>query len=127
MARILIVDDDEVTRIILGRILQDVGQEVAFAGDGLSALETLRRQDFDVVVTDLAMPGMNGLRLIRHLRETSGAPPVIAISGQNPEQLLLANDYGAVATLYKPVDRKRLQAAVADAYQARNPWAQIQC
>lgn len=116
MVQILIVDDDEISRVILGRILQDAGYDVAYAGDGVAALARLQRQQFDVIITDLAMPGMNGLRLIRHLAEEHHGTPVIAISGQNAEQLLLAEDYGAAATLFKPVDPQRLLAAVDAAY-----------
>lgn len=112
MGHILIVDDDEIARIMLGRILQDAGYEVAYAGDGNAALARLGRQSFDVIVTDLAMPGMNGLRLIQHLARSHGSTPVIAISGQNAEQLLLAEDFGASATLFKPVDPRELLEAV---------------
>jgi CheY-like chemotaxis protein len=126
MARILIVDDDEVSRLLMGRVLQDAGHEVVYACDGEVAMERVRRQPFDVVVTDLAMPTMNGLRLIRDMREMHSDVPTIAISGQNAEQLLLAEDYGAAATLFKPIDREQLVSAVDEAARGSNGvWTQL--
>jgi len=122
MNRVLIVDDDESSRFLLGQLLEDAGHAVAYAGDGAAALERLRRRDIDVVVTDLAMPGVNGLRLIRELTDGGGVP-VVAVSGQNAEQLLLAEDYGAKATLFKPIDREELLRAIAIATEpAADPW-----
>ena len=114
MCRVLIVDDDEVTRMVIGHALQEEGHEVAYAGDGESALRWIRRRPFDVVLTDLAMPGLNGLRLIRQLRDLGDEIPVVAVSGQNADQLHLAEDYGANATLVKPVKRSALLQAVQD-------------
>ena len=57
---------------------------------------------FTLVVTDLAMPTFNGLRLIQALREMHGDTPVIAVSGQNADQLMMAEDFGAAATLISP-------------------------
>ena len=108
MAKILVVDDDEVSRLLMGRILQDVGHEVTYAADGKIALELIRTGGFTVVVTDLAMPTFNGLRLIQALREVHQNTPVIAVSGQNADQLMMAEDFGAAATLIKPLDRQRL-------------------
>jgi CheY-like chemotaxis protein len=112
MSRVLIVDDDQITRRVLGGALQQDGHEVAYASDGEAALDWLRRSPFDVVLTDLAMPGLNGLRLIRAIRDGGDQIPVVAISGQNADQLLLAEDYGATATLFKPVKRSDLLRTV---------------
>ena len=125
MAHVLVVDDDEITRTLVGRTLQDAGHEVMYAVDGSAALARIERQDFDVVITALAMPEMNGLRLIRHLSEASNRIPVIAISGQNAEQLLLAADHGVSATLFKPVNPAPLLAAVEGACESTNVWADV--
>ena len=108
MAKILVLDDDEVSRLLMGRVLQGVGHEVSYATVGKIALELIRRGSFTVVVTDLAMPTFNGLRLIQAVREMHGDTPVIAVSGQNADQLMMAEDFGAAATLIKPLDRQRL-------------------
>ena len=106
--RILVVDDDEVSRLVVGKALLDAGHEVAYAAEGEAALALMRKRPFDLVVTDLAMPGLNGLRLIREIREFGDHVPIIAISGVNADQLIMAEDYGANVTLFKPVDRELL-------------------
>ena len=90
---------------------------------GEIALERVRKGGFELVVTDLAMPSFNGLRLIQALREMHRDTPVIAVSGQNAEQLTLAEDFGAVATLIKPLDRRLLVSEVERvAGQASSLW-----
>jgi CheY-like chemotaxis protein len=124
--RVLVVDDDEVSRLFLGRALEDAGFEVGYAGDGQVALAMLRRRTFDAVVTDLAMPGLNGLRLIREMRELDYDLPVVAVSGQNADQLLMAEDLGANATLFKPVDREELVATVTrELEQTSDFWNRV--
>lgn len=104
MATILFVDDDEVERIFAREVLEPRGHRVLFAGDGESALEIFRRPGLaiDVVVTDLAMPKLNGLRLIKAIKDFDPHAQVIAASGIAADQLDLAQEYGAVATLTKP-------------------------
>jgi len=112
MARLLIVDDDEVARLILGHMLQDAGYEVAFARDGEAALGMFKPGYFDAVITDLAMPVRNGLRLIQDLQEQDGELPLIAMSGTNADQLQMAEDFGAKAILYKPLEPEAVIATV---------------
>lgn len=112
MARILIVDDDEVTRLILGQILQDGGHEVTYAGDGDAALGAFRSGHFDLVITDLAMPARNGLRLIQDLQGLDRNLPIIAMSGTNADQLQMAQDFGARDILYKPISVDQVLSAV---------------
>lgn len=104
MATILFVDDDEVERIFAREVLEPRGHRVLFAGDGESALEIYQRPglEVDVVVTDLAMPKLNGLRLIKALKEYDPEVRIIAASGIAADQLDLAAEFGAVATLAKP-------------------------
>ena len=104
MATILFVDDDEVERIFAREVLEPRGHKVLFAGDGESALEIFQRPGLaiDVVVTDLAMPKLNGLRLIKAIKEFDAHAQIIAASGIAADQLDLAQEYGAVATVAKP-------------------------
>lgn len=119
MATILIVDDDEMERRLLQAFLEDQ-HELRFAPNGRVAEDIVQREPIDLVVTDLAMPEVNGLRLIRDLRERGETMPIIAISGVAPEQLDLAQDYGAGIVLFKPVHREQFLEAV-DASLARRP------
>lgn len=120
MATILFVDDDEVERIFAREVLEPYGHRVLFAGDGESALEIFKRPglDIDVVVTDLAMPKLNGLRLIKALKESHPTAPIIAASGVAADQLDLAEEYGALATLSKPWSPDAFIGALHDALDA---------
>ena len=111
MARILIVDDDEMERILLQASLER-DHEMVFARSGEAAADVVSRQAIDLMITDLVMPEVNGLRLIKELREDGENLPIIAISGAAREQLDLAVRYGANAMLYKPVELASLLAAV---------------
>ena len=132
MAAILFVDDDEMERIYAKEILEPRGHEVIFADDGEAALDIYRNVDVnvDVVITDLRMPRLNGLRLIRELKEWDPRAQIIATSGVNADQLLLAEDYGARAILLKPWSPRDLLAAIDQAVRARTaekgwdrPWS----
>jgi len=118
MARVLIVDDDEMERLLERTILGDAGHELYFAKDGADAMRIFRTEDIDVVVTDLNMPRIDGLRLIRQMREMDDRIPIVVVSGVEPDQLALANDLGAVEALFKPVDPQKLIDAVAKAAAA---------
>ncbi len=104
MATILFVDDDEMERYFAREVLEPRGHRVLYAGDGESALRIFDHDEVDVVVTDLAMPRLNGLRLIQQLRERDRHVRIIAASGINADQLDMAEDFGAIAVLQKPWD-----------------------
>ena len=115
MARILIVDDDEADRIVLGTILERAGHEAFFAEDGEEALSEYGGHAIDIVVTDLQMPRVHGLELITVLRDLSPRPAIVATSGTGSDQLDMAQAVGADATLTKPVDPAELLNAVSRA------------
>jgi DNA-binding NtrC family response regulator len=117
MARILIVDDDEMDRVIERSMLDDLGHTLMFAGSGETALTLYRREEVDLVITDLAMPELNGLRLIREILEIDPEARIIAISGVSADQLDLAVEMGALAALFKPVEKEELVTAVDTALQ----------
>ena len=113
MARMLVVDDSESDRYLEHTILEDAGHEVLFAKDGADALRIFHSQEIDVVMTDLHMPQVDGLELIRQIREEDPDTPIVAISGIGSEILQKAMDLGAIASLYKPVDPEKLLEAVS--------------
>jgi CheY-like chemotaxis protein len=112
VARILIVDDDPVDRMIIESLLTHDGHDLSFAEDGAAGLARYQKQRFDLVVTDLMMPNVNGLRMIKELMAFDPKAKIIAISGTSAQQLPLAEDYGAVGILRKPVQREPLLRAV---------------
>ena len=119
MARILIVEDEQADRMILGSILEGVGHEVYFASDGKHALKIYTKTSIDVVVTDLQMPYLDGLELIEALRALAPDGPIIAVSGKGPNLLTAAWKQGVHATFSKPVEPHELLEAVAEAAQGR--------
>ena len=121
MARILFVDDDELEQLFAREILALGRHEVVQARDGEEALETYRREGLyiDAVETDLAMPRLNGLRLIQELREIDPHVILIAASGQNADQLDLAQGFGVEAVLYKPWDPARFLELLENLIQNR--------
>lgn len=112
MGRILVVDDNETDLLLVRAILEDRGHELLFATDGEDALGIFRDNKFDVVVTDMIMPGLDGLSLIREIRKIDANAQVVAVSGVSGDELKMAHSLGAVEGLSKPVDRAALVDAV---------------
>ena len=117
MARILVVDDDEMQRLLERTILEDAGHELTFASDGADALIFFRRNDVDVVVTDLNMPRIDGLKVIEGVMEIDDRVPVVVVSGVESERLDRAMELGAFKALLKPVDPQDLLDAVTAALE----------
>ena len=105
--RILLVDDNVDSVEILGMLLENHGAVVSIAYDGEQALRTVETVDFDLVVSDIAMPGMNGYDLMRSLRqlERFRSTPSIALTGYGrANDLERAADAGFTTHLTKPID-----------------------
>lgn len=105
MARILIVDDDEMLRSFIVAALEHGGHDVRAACDGKDGLAQIEREPTDVVVTDLVMPGKDGIETIIAISKGFPHIPVIAMSGMSthsPVYLSLAKHLGARRILAKP-------------------------
>lgn len=118
MYRILIIDDEEMIRRILRRMLEVEGFEVIEAPDGRAGMMLQRESPVDLVITDLIMPEKEGLETIKELREEFPEVKIIAISGggwlEADPYLVTAKRIGADRTLAKPMERKSLLAAVRE-------------
>ena len=129
MARILIVDDEEMERVMERSMLEGLGHTLMFASDGDVALKVYQKEEVDLVITDLAMPELNGLRLIQEIMEFDSDARIIAVSGASADQLDLAEDMGAICTLFKPVDYEEFLAAVTEALKdqdsPKDPWGHV--
>lgn len=114
-ARILIAEDDASFRGLLGAILSAEGYQTVEAADGLKAHSLLRNGAFDLVVTDLKMPGMTGLELFRHSRGDVNPPPFILLTAFGTiEQAVGAMKEGVADFLTKPLkDPQTLRELVA--------------
>lgn len=122
MANILIVDDDESDRLFERAVLQDEGHNLLFAKDGDAALKAYNEFDIDLVITDLHMPGLNGLRLIKQLIKTDPSVLIIAASGVARGQLNRALELGARKAFSKPLVPHALVAAVRELLSQSDPW-----
>lgn len=107
--RVLAVDDDEINRCVLERVLNRLTADVSFAVDGRSSVEAFKQGRFDVVLMDLRMPGMDGYEAIRRIRGVErerGLPrtPIIVVSAHDePEEVARAAAAGADDHVVKPV------------------------
>ena len=114
--RILVVDDEESVRDLLDKTLTMADYEVDSAGDGPSALDRMRAVDYDLLITDLKMPGMDGLSVIREARRQNADLPVIIITGYSTEASAIeAINLGVAGYLTKPFRLPRILAAAARA------------
>jgi DNA-binding response OmpR family regulator len=118
MDSVLIIEDDEFVMNMLKQTFERAGYDVGTAADGRAGLNLFRSRSFDVVITDLIMPDMEGIETISTLRRDNPNVKIIAISGggrNSPEDYLyLAKKLGAARTFPKPVDRNELLAAVKE-------------
>ena len=119
MARILIVDDDDMERVLERTFLEKLGYHLHFARDGAEALHILEAVEVDVLVTDIVMPKVDGLSLIRQVRREHPRIGVVAISGVSRDELGLARELGAIEAMTKPLDPHALVDAVKQALERR--------
>lgn len=103
MPRILVIDDADTIRDALRTLLVANGFEVLEADSGERGLEVLEQQTVDLVISDLNMPGMDGLTMCGHIKERGHNMPIFMLTTQsNPELKARAKEYGVVAWIVKP-------------------------
>ena len=112
MARVLIVDDEPADLILLRNIVEASGHEVYVAHDGEKAFKTYLGQSIEIVITDLDMPGVDGLELIEALRALYPEARIIAVSGKGQTLLDEAKRTGAFMVFSKPIDAHELVEAL---------------
>jgi len=122
MIRILIVDDDEMLRSSLAEILEEAGYEIVEAGNGAIALNTLKQDAaFDVVLTDMKMPEMDGPALLGEVRSQYPDVAVIMMTGEGTiTTAVQAMRDGAVNYLLKPTNKRQLLESVREAVNMRS-------
>jgi two-component system, OmpR family, KDP operon response regulator KdpE len=110
--RILIVDDEpQITRVLRTSLVSN-GHEVTVAQDGADALEKFLKAEPDLVITDLAMPGMDGIELTKEIRERSDVPIIVLSVRSNDLSKVAALDEGADDYITKPFSIQELLARV---------------
>jgi CheY-like chemotaxis protein len=118
MARILVVDDEELVRLTLRRMLEKTGHDLAEAANGEAAARALRRRRADLVITDIVMPKKDGIETIREFKQRYPEMRIIAMSGGGylgeVDFLRMSRHLGADGILPKPFDADRLLAMVRE-------------
>jgi DNA-binding response OmpR family regulator len=111
-ARVLLVEDDEVIREATQLVLARYGFEVATAADGLAALELFRDDPPSVVITDVMLPGLDGVSLCRRVREDSAVPVLMISARTDPVDVVSGLEAGADDYITKPYDGAVLVARI---------------
>ncbi|MDP3025476.1 MAG: response regulator [candidate division Zixibacteria bacterium] len=113
--KILVVDDEEVVAEVLGKLIEIDGHNVTVTLEGKKALEIYQKDKFDIVFTDISMPGMNGVDLTRRILELDNNAKIVAVTGhigtQEVEKILNA---GAKTFLKKPFTKKEIDYKIEE-------------
>jgi DNA-binding response OmpR family regulator len=110
--KILVIDDDLLLLRTISRILDGEGHEVLTASEGTRGMTLFNRENPDLVITDVVMPGQEGLETILTLRRDENPVKIIAMSGSDAELLDIARLIGADAVIEKPFRAQELLARV---------------
>ena len=109
METILIVDDEKNYLLVLSAVLEDEGYEVLTALNGPEALKIQKRSDLDLILTDMKMPGMNGIELLESVKEIDPDLPVIMMTAHGTvDKAVEAMQKGAYSYILKPFANDRL-------------------
>ncbi len=120
MPNILIVDDEASIRHSLKDVLEDEGYSTSGAESGEVCLDTLRKHNFDVVLLDIWLPGIDGLETLQKIREMELAPEVIMISGHGTiETAVRATKLGAYDFLEKPLSIDKTLILIKNAIDSK--------
>ena len=111
MPTILIVDDDEAIRAMLYDLLCEK-YECDTASMAEEALQYIEVETYDAILTDIAMPGLTGVELLKKIQEHDSATPVILISGKGSEQAQALVDLGAFAYVTKPFNLDEIEEVI---------------
>ncbi|MEQ9449795.1 MAG: response regulator [Rhodospirillaceae bacterium] len=117
MAHILLVEDSPEVSMSVREILESAGHTIKDAASGKEAIESLSSASFDAIVSDIWMPEMDGIALLKEIRSKGNEIPVVVISGGAPNAPLtytapLAATFGANMVIYKPFEKDELLKAV---------------
>ncbi|MCB0337881.1 MAG: response regulator, partial [Bdellovibrionales bacterium] len=116
--RILVADDNEINLRLIAKILESIDCDLSFASDGLEVLKRSTEQQFDLILMDIQMPGMDGMDTVHHIRSDEAnlniETPVIAVTAhamEGDEERYL--DFGMDGYVTKPINRKKLLRTVS--------------
>lgn len=122
-AKVLIVDDSGLARRMTKTLLEEIGCSVEEASEGSQALERFVLHQYDVVLLDVVMPGMNGLEVLKKLKELKpNAPVIMATSDIQRATREEAKAYGAAALINKPLRKDELESVLATVLEGGAFW-----
>ena len=114
--KILLIDDEEVNVRVLGMTLKADGYEVVSAYSGEEGLDVFKKERPPIVLTDIKMPGMDGLEVLKRIKELDEDTEVIIVTGHGDrDAAITALQYGASDFINKPIQKEALDAALARA------------
>jgi CheY-like chemotaxis protein len=116
LKKLLVVDDDPVVGKSFDRVLSGRGYAVVTASDGAEALRKIAAEEYDVVFTDIRMPGMDGIAVAEHIKARQPWLPVVIVSGYaTAENEARAKAAGVFAVLHKPLSPKMIEDSAREA------------
>jgi len=122
MAKILIIDDQECMRSIMTNMLESEGFEIQAAEDGEQALDLLSKADYDLIVSDVNLPRMDGFQFMRKARESHPSLPAIFATGVLEETAKLgAESLGNSEVIFKPYNKEAILEAIKRRLTPSNP------
>lgn len=110
--KILVVDDDDALREMVGLVLNAAGYETVFAADGLTAVDVFKKEEPDLVLLDIMLPGQSGIEVCKQLRVLSGTPIVMLTAKGDTEDVVLGLEAGADDYVVKPHNGAELLARI---------------
>ena len=126
LRKVLVVDDDPVVGKSFDRVLSDKGYLVTTAENAHEALEQMRRGEYDLVVTDIRMPGMDGLELAETVKARRPWTPVLIVTGFGDDAAeKRAKAAGVTAFLHKPLSPEMIEDSTAEALRTATPAAAV--
>lgn len=134
MARVLVIDDEEDIRSVLKQVLEREGHEVSVAADGAEGMAHMQAHGADIVITDIIMPGIDGVASLQQIKKKWPNVPVVVISGggnvapkdyepgaiATSAYLASAQNAGADVTLTKPFERRKLIDTLNEVLEGRD-------
>ncbi|ODS31522.1 MAG: response regulator [Candidatus Scalindua rubra] len=115
MAKVLIIDDSHFTRTIIRKLVKDIGHETIEAANGQEGLDKIINEKPDLVMTDLLMPEMDGIKLLEAVKEREADVSVIVISSNIQETVRQqCLELGAIEFFNKPPNKEKLQKLIVE-------------
>jgi CheY-like chemotaxis protein len=119
--RILIVEDDEEMRALLSDMIEEEGYKTASVNNGSEAFRKLAKESFDLIITDIRMPGLTGLDILPGIKKLQPDAPIIVITAFGSEEVQRkALEKGAQAYLEKPIHFQELRTLIHDMFSKKS-------